>query len=406
MGQVRRAKRGNGCVRARPKGQRTIWELRYPAGKTSDGKRRVCTCTFRGTETAAHAELRRLLTEVDKGLHVDPSKLTVGEYLDRWLTDWAAANLSPKSLERYTELLRLHAKPHIGRHKLQKLQILDLTQLYAKLLKGEDEGDGLSPATVGYVHRVIHNALQQAVLWKLIQSNPAALAEPPRTESKEIEILAPAAVTAVLAALKERDIYPIVVTALGTGMRRGEILALRWKDVDLTRNAMGQLRVEQSLEQTKAGGLRFKPPKTKHGRRRISLPDYLVAELRRHWKSQQEQRLLLGLGKIPDSGLVFGTVDDTPRKPNSLTTEWRRFVKAVKDVPSVSFHALRHTHASQLIASGMDVLTISRRLGHSSAMVTLNIYGHLFPDSDDRAAKALDAAFSSAQTENLSGLDR
>jgi integrase len=212
-------------------------------------------------------------------------------------------------------LLRLHAKPHIGGHKLQKLQILDLTQLYAKLLKGEDEGDGLSPATVGYVHRVLHNALQQAVLWKLIQSNPAVLAEPPRTEAKEIEILAPRAVTAVLAALKERDIYPIVVTALGTGMRRGEILALRWKDVDPDAERHGAIAGRAVLEQTKAGGLRFKPPKTKHGRRRISLPDYWWRSFRTHWKAQQEQRLLLGLGKIPDAGLVFGTVDDTPENP-------------------------------------------------------------------------------------------
>jgi integrase len=405
MADKRRAKRGNGCVRARPRGQKAIWELRYPAGKTADGKRRVITCTFRGTETAAHQELRRRLTEVDKGQHVDPTRLTIAEYLDHWLTDWAAINLSPKSLERYTELLTLHVKPNIGAAKLQRLQILDLTQLYAKLLKGEDKGDGLSAATVGYVHRVLHNALQQAVLWKLIQTNPAALAEPPRTEAREIEILSPANVTTLLDGLKGRDIYPIVVTAFGTGMRRGEILALRWKDLDLARNDRGQIRVEQSLEQTKAGGLRVKPPKTKHGRRRISLPDYLVGELRAYWRQQQELRLKLGLGKCPDDGLVFGNIDESPRKPNSLTTKWRRLVKAI-DVPKVSFHALRHTHASQLIASGMDVLTISRRLGHSSAMVTLNIYGHLFPDSDERAARALDLAFSSGRTENLSAPDK
>jgi len=282
MAEKRRAKRGNGCVRARPKGQKAIWELRYSLGKDAAGKRRVVTATFRGTETAANAELRRRLAEVDKGQHIDPSKLTVSDYLNHWLADWAAVNLSPKSLERYTELLTLHAKPHIGGLKLQRLQILDLTQLYAKLLKGDDGDGGLSAATVGYVHRVLHNALQQALLWKLIQTNPAALAEPPRTEAREIEILAPANVTVLLAGLAGRDIRPLVITALGTGMRRGEILALRWKDVDLTRNDRGQIRVEQSLEQTKAGGLRIKPPKTKHGRRRIALPDYLVAELRGH----------------------------------------------------------------------------------------------------------------------------
>jgi integrase len=192
--------------------------------------------------------------------------------------------------------------------------------------------------------------------------------------------------------------------ALGTGMRHGEILALRWKDLDLTRNERAQLRVEQSVEQTKAG-IRFKPPKTQHGRRRISLPDYVVEELRTHWKAEQERRLMMGLGKSPETDLVFGLIDGAPRKPNSVTTEWRSLVRTMA-VPPVSFHSLRHTHASQLIASGMDVLTISRCLGHSSAVITLNIYGDIFPDSDDRAAMALDAAFSSAQTENLSKLDR
>jgi integrase len=387
---TKRRSRGSGCIRPRPKGQSAIWELRYSLGADASGKRRIATATFRGTFTEAQKELRARLRAVDEGKHIGPSRETVGQFFDRWLD--TLVNLSPKSMERYSELVRLHVKPHIGETNLQRLQPLDLAELYIKLLKG-----GLGASTVSYVHRVIHKGLRQAKTWKAIQDNPAAETMPPKAERKEIEILAPAAVTVLLDGLKDRDIYRIVLTALGTGMRRGEILALRWKDVDLARNDRAQISVERSLEQTKAGGLRLKPPKTKHGRRRIALPDYLVAELRSHWRAQQEQRLQLGLGKMPDDGLMFGEVTGDPRKPNSLTTEWRRLVKAI-DVPKVSFHALRHTHASQLIASGMDVLTISRRLGHSSPMVTLNIYGHLFPDSDEKAARALDAAFSPART--------
>ena len=161
----------------------------------------------------------------------------------------------------------------------------------------------------------------------------------------------------------------IALLGISTGMRRGELLALRWRDVDFD-GAI--LRVEQSLEQTKAG-LRFKAPKTKHGRRAIALAPSLVAELRRHRKNQLEERLRLGMGKIPDDGLVLARWDGNPRSPNATTKEWTRAL-AEFGLPAVSLHALRHTHASQLIASGLDVLTISRRLGHGSPSITRNVY--------------------------------
>jgi integrase len=145
------------------------------------------------------------------------------------------------------------------------------------------------------------------------------------------------------------------------------------------------------LEQTKAG-LRFKEPKTRYGRRSIAAPAYLMAELRAHWKARQEQNLALGAGKLAPDSLVFATFDGKPRSPNALTKEWSVAAKAMG--LGMSFHALRHTHASQLIASGLDVLTISRRLGHGSPTITLGVYGHLFSNTDDRAAQALDAAFS------------
>jgi len=174
-------------------------------------------------------------------------------------------------------------------------------------------------------------------------------------------------------------------------MRRGELLALRWKDVDLDG---ARLRVEQALEETKAG-LRFKEPKTKRGRRQISFAASIVTELRSHRRVQAEQRLALGLGKEADDSLVFRHEDGTPLLPHSVSTNWRRLVKSLK-LPPVSLHAWRHTHASQLIDSGMDVLTISRRLGHSSASVTLNIYGHLFKSKDGQAAAVFETAFGNA----------
>jgi integrase len=177
-------------------------------------------------------------------------------------------------------------------------------------------------------------------------------------------------------------------------MRRGELLALRWLNVNFDEET---LRVEQSLEETKTG-LRFKGPKTKHGRRVIGLPSSVIAELRLHWKQQQEHRLQLGMGKTPNDGLVFPRWDGSPRSPNSVTKEWIRTLRRA-GLPMVSLHSLRHSHASQLVASGMDVLTISRRLGHGSPSITLDVYAHRFRNKDKEAAALMEKAYGMVPTE-------
>jgi integrase len=283
--------------------------------------------------------------------------------------------VSPKTAERYGDLLRLHVRPHIGGVPVQKLQAVHLAELYAKLSregkkparKTDDTGltIGLAARTVGHVHRVLHKVLAVGVEWGVLHRNPADLAKPPKVEDTKIEILVEDQARVVLQELRSEPLYTFVFTAFATSMRRGELLALRWRDIDLDRR---RIRVEQSLEQT-TGGLRFKPPKTRYGRRSITIPVSEVDELRQHWKVQQELRLALGLGKPPDDALVFPNSDGTPRSPNAVTKAWAQAVVTHK-LPHVSLHALRHTHASQLITS--DVLTISRRLGHGSPTITLH----------------------------------
>ena len=215
---------------------------------------------------------------------------------------------------------------------------------------------------------------------------------------REIEIIAVEQAQKILQCFRGLALYPIIALALATGMRRGELLALRWGDVDLD---AGRIQVERSLEQTKAG-LRFKEPKTKHGRRSIKIPPSIIAELRAHWAQQQAQRLRLGLGRAGDGDLVFASWDGTIRSPNATTREWVRAL-AENRLPTISLHALRHTHASQLIAAGMDPVAISRRLGHASPTITLNVYGHLFANSDDRAAEIIEAAFGKVLTDENAG---
>jgi integrase len=366
------------------------WRLKFDIGTDPlTGKRRIRYHAFKGTKREAALELARLVSANAAGEYVDPSRETVGGFLDRWGRDWASTNVSPKTLETYRHHLK-YVRRNLGSARLQQLRPVHLMELYAKLLReGRRDGHGLSARTVCHVHRILHRALGHAVQWGLVQQNISESVSPPPVASTELSVLDAAQAKALLQTLRGRSIYPLASLALATGMRRGELCALRWQDVDLD---LAKLRVEQSLEQTSAG-LRFKAPKTRHGRRSIALPLSAVSELRAHWKAQQEQRLALGLGRSSPDGLVFATWDGKARSPNALTKEWTLAVKAA-GMPDVTLHSLRHTHASHLIAAGLDVLTVSRRLGHGSPNITLSVYGHMFPNTDDRAAQIMEATFS------------
>jgi integrase len=216
-----------------------------------------------------------------------------------------------------------------------------------------------------------------------------ALVRPPpaRNDTDEIAILTQEQIGTVLRHLEGRTLRPIVSFLLGTGARRGEALALRWQDLDLDK---GVVRFERSLEQTSVG-LRFKSPTTRHGRRSVTISPWLVAELRAHRLRQQERRLSLGLGRVPNDALVFARWDGGTRTPHSLTQKFALAMAALKI--DCTLHGLRHTHVSQLIAGGMDVLSVSRRIGHASPEITLRVYAHLFTNTDTRAAEILEGTF-------------
>lgn len=383
----------------RRRGERS-WELKYDVATDASGRRKTRYASFKGTKKDAEIELAKLVTAAAQGEQVDPSKITVSEFLDRWERDWATSNVSPKTLERYVELMRMHVRPRIGAVRLQRLRHDDLSELYATLMREGRGGGGIKPPrglaarTVGHVHRVLHGVLARAVGWSVVQKNVASRVTPPRVSDHEVEILTADQVHAVLKTARGKPIFQVAALALATGMRRGELLATRWQDIDLIG---GKITVARSLEQTKAG-LRFKLPKTKRGRRTISLPLSAVAELRSYKRAQQEQRLALGGGKLPDASLLFCDIEGQPRRPNAVTKDWERVARAA-GVGFANLHTLRHTHASHLIANGVDILTISRRLGHSTPTITLSIYGHLMPQTDDRAAQVMDASFLAARSE-------
>jgi integrase len=285
-------------------------------------------------------------------------------------------------LDRYGELLRRHVAARVGHVPVQKIPAGDLVAIYAAMAK-----DGRSDRTRLHTHRVTHAMFRNAVQWGVVARNPAAAIDPPRVRQKEIVIPTPEQVSLILSALQNTPLYSLAVVALGTGLRRGELLALRWDKIDLE---SGSLRVTQALEHTGRGFV-FKPPKTRHGTRTVSVSPSVVEALRTHRRQQQELRLALGLGRTPTNGLVFADPNGEPIKPAAITMTWRRAMARLG--LKVTFHSLRHAHASMLIADGIDVLKVSRRLGHGQAAMTLNVYGHLYKaNDDDRTTAAIKAA--------------
>jgi integrase len=370
------------------------WELKYDVDRDGGGRRTVYA-SFKGSKRQAQARLARLLASVADGGHIEPSKLTVGEHVMARLAHWrASGTISPKTAERYEQLITGQILPHLGSRPLQKLNTRDVEAWHAVLMStgrrgryGQSNGErGVSPCTIGHAHRILRKALSEAMRHELVPKNVCTIQRPPKVIGDEMAILSPEQVTDFPALLDGHELAAPAIVALFTGVRRGELLALRWGNTNLEEEV---IRVRESLEETKAG-LRFKEPKSAAGVRDIKLPAIVTDTLVAHRKRLLERRLQLGLGKLTDRDLVFPAWDGSPQRPNSFGSTWSKL--ACELGLAVPFHGLRHTHASQLIDMGVDVVTIARRLGHSSPAITLQVYAHLFRKDDGKAAAAINAA--------------
>ena len=370
------------------------WELKYDVDRAG-GQRRTVYRAFQGTRRKAEAELARLLAQVADGGHVDPSKLTIAEYLRSRLEHWVAVGtISPKTAQGYRGLIEHQIVPFLGTKLIQKLTARDIESWHATLLTrgakgrhGRPDGEGgVSARTVGHAHRVVTKALHEAMRHEIVLRNVCTAQRAPKIAAEEMRILTPQQVAELPALLDDHELGPPALVALFTGLRRGEILALRWGNVNLETEI---IHVRESLEETRTG-LRFKPPKSKAGTRDIRLPAIVNDILDGQRKRLLERRLVLGQGRLGNDDLVFPAWDGSPRSPDSFGSAWSKLAKQLG--LDVSFHGLRHTHASQLIDAGVDVVTIAKRLGHASPAITLNVYAHLFRKDDSKAAEAINAA--------------
>jgi len=365
------------------------WRLKFEVEPDPKGLRKTRYVTVRGKRADAERELTRLLSAVDGGAQVEPSKQNLGEFVASRVDQWEAAGaISARTAQRYRQLVKNQICPHLGLKPLHKVRPLDIEAWHTTLRSsGRADGKGgLSARSIGHAHRVLGKALSDAAKNDLVVRNVCKMESAPKVEEGEVIIVHD--VPALLAKLKGHRLHLLAMTSLFTGMRLGEALALRYSRTDLERRVA---QIREALEFTKAHGLRFKTPKSKAGVRDVTLPDILVEALQAHRKDQLELRIKLGAGRLPNDALVFSDIEGKPLSPNAISSAWGDFAKAA-GIPEVTFHALRHTHASQLIDAGVDIVTISRRLGHAKPDITLRIYAHLFRKDDSKASAAINAA--------------
>jgi integrase len=372
----------------RGNGQGTVAPRRNKQGKIvgyrgaffgPDGKRRWVGAK---TKSECWQVLRQAMSDADRGVLPGPANLTVGQYLESWLGD-IEGTIRRHTYEQYKSVVGKHLVPEIGRTKLKQLSRPAIRKLYR-----EKKQAGLSSRTVEYIHVTLHKALKDALEDGLINTNPAQGLKLPQRDAKETKALSPEQVSALLEAAREDRLEALYVVALHTGSRRGELLALRWNDVDFEK---GTIRVDESLDQHGS----FHAPKREESRRTLRLTPFSLAALKAHRARQNEERLRVG-ERWEDNDLVFPNTVGKPMNPSNLyRREFRPLLsKASLEDEGFTFHSLRHTFATTLAERGIHPATAQKLLGHKDIRMTLAIYTHATDDMQDAAVDAIAEAFS------------
>jgi integrase len=325
-------------------------------------------------------KLTKAMADRDGGIIFDAGNLTIGEYLERWLADTVKGTVRTSTFERHEQIVRTHLAPAIGRVKLKTL-----TPAHVRSVHREKLEEGLSPATVRKIHSTLHKALSQAVADGLVPRN-AADVKAPRPAPDEMRPLSEIEARRFLEAARETGdrFEALYVLAITTGLRRGELLGLRWDDADLDR---GTLRVGRALVR-EGGRYVVGVTKTKRGRRRVNLTPRTVAALKAHRKIQLEERIRLS-DLYEDRGLIFATSVGTPLNPENLVKRSFKPLLSKAALPEIRFHDLRHTCATLLLGRAVHPKIVQELLGHATIAMTLDTYSHYLPSMGDQASGAM-----------------
>jgi len=328
----------------------------------------------------------------------------VEQFLKHWLESTQEQSVRPRTYERYEEVVRLHIVPSLGRYQLQKLTAQHVQAFYATKLK-----EGFSPTTVNTFHNVLHKALDTAKKWKLVTENVCDLVDPPRTEQFEIQPLTMEQIHKLLALARGRPIEAILTLALATGMRRGELMGLKWQDIDFKTGTLQvrriMSRIPSKLQHDGKKGYTEAAPKTKKSRRNVIIAPFVLKVLEQHRKRQQEAKEKVG-DRWVHHDLVFCTSIGTTLNPDRDIRLPLKTLLQEAELPNIRFHDLRHSAATLLLGMGIHPKIVQEILGHSNISITLNVYSHVLPSMQKEAMDALNSAFAkSKEGEEMSNGD-
>ena len=379
---AKRRANGEGNLRKRKDGR---WEGRYTAGRDPETGKAIYKNVLGKTQAEAKAKLKQAIEEA-KGL--DAAKVgryTIGQWMDVWFEHYAKVKVRPSSHQTYRGYIDNHIKPNIGKIPLEKLTSLELQKFYKKLLEkgrvdrleSRNQAKGLSPKTVWNIHQIISSAMKLAQEQKLIASNPAEGCALPRMGHQEMKTLPVEQLHSFLREAKDSGVFELYYLELATGLRRGELLGLKWEDIDLER---GDLRVRRQIARIN-GEVVEAPLKTKNAYRTLPLAEDTVSILLEQKK------------KVAGSPWVFPSSTGGPISPDSVLHMLHRVLKRA-GLPRIRFHDLRHTFATLALQNGVDVKTVSGMLGHFSAGFTLDPYAHVTTASQRQAAKTMGSVLS------------
>jgi len=355
------------------------WQITLDTGTGPDGKRRRIFETVRGTKKAAETRLHELVTSLEKGVYTPPGRLTLAEHLRNWLDGYVKTNCSIRTLDTVQSIAEHHLIPALGHIQLKQLHPQQIQAYYGKAL------EKLSARSVHYHHRILKQCLKYAVRQGYLGRNPCELVDPPSPRKKPMRTLTPTEVEVLLEQATGNQFYPVIYTAVSTGLRQAELLALRWRDVD------PDITLSISVNRVfykRRGICEFKEPKTEHSRRRVAMTPKLACFLR-EYRAERES-LCRSLGKeLTIDDLVFASVEGKPIDPGVLTHNFARLAKKA-GLEGVRFHDLRHTFASLMLLRGAKVKIISEALGHSSVAFTMDVYSYIIEGMQEDAMALLD----------------
>jgi integrase len=356
--------------------------------KSCQGCTRTARCRCR---REAEKLLAEFVIEIEKGNYIDPSRLSFTEFVERWFRDYGEKQLAPKTLYRYKEILNSRVLPAMGHLKVEQIRPTHLMEFYTNLqedgIRADGKPGGLSEKTILQHHRIISSILSCAEQWQIIGSNPASRVKPPKVTKKHAACYNEEQTTLLMDALEKEGLNykTIIILAVFTGLRRGELMGLEWSDIDFNKST---LEVRQASQYLPGKGTFTKAPKNESSVRLMALPASIMVLLKQYKVYQTEERLKAG-DLWHGSDRLFTTWDGKAMHPDTISKWFPKFLKR-HSLPPLPFHGLRHTAATMLINQGLPAKSISGRLGHAAIGTTYNIYGHYLKSADKEAADRLE----------------